>query len=54
MFRQIAFSTATGPSTTERENAANALLQRHPIEIASLLESVWNRRPPAPGSDVDL
>jgi transcriptional regulator with XRE-family HTH domain len=54
MFRQLAFSTATGPSPNERETAANALLQRHPFEIASLLENVWNRRPPVPASDVDL
>jgi transcriptional regulator with XRE-family HTH domain len=45
MFRQLAFNNLPpNPTEADRVNAANALLGRHPFELAAQLEDAWNNR----------
>jgi len=53
MFRQLAVSkfNTLNPPLQDREREADLVLSKHPFEIASLLEEVWNGRPkPSPPS----
>lgn len=55
MFRQLAFTNLPpNLQTQDRENAANALMSRHPFELAAQLEDAWNKRSlTSPRADLD-
>jgi hypothetical protein len=45
MFRQLAFSNLSpNPTDAQRAAAANAILNRHPFDLAAQLEDAWNNR----------
>jgi transcriptional regulator with XRE-family HTH domain len=45
MFRQLAFTNLPpNPTDDDRANAANAILSRHPFQLAAQLDDAWNNR----------
>ena len=44
MFRQLAFNLVQSGAQPDGVSAANAILSRHPFDLAAQLEDTWNRR----------